>query len=251
MVARTASLGDAQIAEIGALLADPARCRVLLALNDGRALPASVLAAEAGVSRSTASGHLGKLTSAGLLCVETHGRHRYYRLAGPRVGELLEKLTELAPARPVRSLREGTRAARLRAARTCYDHLAGRLGVAIMSQLLGRGYLEGGDGRYHRDRDVTDRISAPGREVDYALTPAGQEFLREVGIRVPDGSRRLIRYCVDWSEQRHHLGGRLGRAVLDHFLAESWVLRDEVGRALKVTPDGRAALATRFDIDWE
>jgi len=250
MVARTASLGDAQIAEIGALLADPARCRVLLALNDGRALPASVLAAEAGVARSTASGHLGKLTSAGLLCVETHGRHRYYRLAGPRVGELLEKLTELAPARPVRSLREGTRAARLRAARTCYDHIAGRLGVAIMSQLLRRGYLEGGDGRYHRDRDVTDRISAPGREVDYALTPAGQEFLREVGIRVPDGSRRLIRYCVDWSEQRHHLGGRLGRAVLDHFLAESWVLRDKVGRALKVTPDGRAALATHFDIDW-
>jgi len=243
-------LGDVQIAEVGALLADRARCRVLMALFDGRALPASVLAEEAGVSRSTASGHLGKLTGAGLLRVETHGRHRYYRLASHQVGELLEKLTELAPARPVRSLREGTRAAQLRAARTCYDHLAGKLGVAIMGQLLREGYLAGSDGTYHPHREATDRVSAYGRDVDYTLTPAGQRFLDELGVRVPDGHRRLIRYCVDWSEQRHHLGGRLGRAVLDHFLAESWIRRREVGRGVRVTPSGRAALAEAFHLDW-
>jgi DNA-binding transcriptional ArsR family regulator len=97
--------GDADIAALASLLADPARCKVLLALDDGRALPASVLADEAGVGRPTASSHLGKLTDAGLLTVETHGRHRYYRLAGPEVGELLEHLVRLAPPRPVRSLR--------------------------------------------------------------------------------------------------------------------------------------------------
>jgi DNA-binding transcriptional ArsR family regulator len=246
----TATLGDARIAEVAALLADPARCRILLALFDGRALPASLLADEAGVSRSTASGHLGKLSDAGLLRVETHGRNRYYRLAGPQIAELMEKLTELAPARPVRSLREGTRAAQLRAARTCYDHMAGRLGVAIMSQLLHAGYLEGGDGEYHSHHAARDRLAAPGRDVDYTLSPAGQQFLADVGVRVPGGPRRLVRYCVDWSEQRHHLGGRLGRALLDHFLVESWVSRHKVGRALKVTATGRAALATFFDIDW-
>ena len=140
--------GDADIAAVASLLADPARCKVLLALDDGRALPASVLADEAGISRPTASSHLGKLTDAGLLSVETHGRHRYYRLAGPEVGDLLEHLVRLAPSRPVRSLREGTRAARLRSARTCYDHLAGRLGVEIMGSLLERKVLVGGDGRY-------------------------------------------------------------------------------------------------------
>ena len=137
-VAELPVTGDADIAALAALLADPARCKVLLALDDGRALPASVLADEAGVSRSTASSHLGKLTDAGLLTVRTHGRHRYYRLAGPDVADLLERLGRMAPQRPVRSLREGTRAARLRSARTCYDHFAGRLGVAIMGSLLER-----------------------------------------------------------------------------------------------------------------
>jgi DNA-binding transcriptional ArsR family regulator len=106
------SVGDADIAAVANLFADRARCAVLLALDDGRALPASVLAEEAGVSRPTASSHLTKLTEAGLLAVETHGRHRYYRLAGPQVGELIEHLVRLAPPRPVRSLRERTKAAR-------------------------------------------------------------------------------------------------------------------------------------------
>ncbi|WP_028925859.1 ArsR/SmtB family transcription factor [Pseudonocardia acaciae] len=240
-------LGDVEIASVGALLADPARCRILMALHDGRALPASVLADEAGVSRSTASGHLGRLTAEGMLSVESHGRHRYFRLSGPKVGELLERIMELAPARPVRSLREGTRAAQLRAARTCYDHLAGRLGVELMAGLLAAGHLEGGDGRYASG----DGPRGYGRGVDYAVSRSGWEFLDGVGVRVPDGDRPLVRYCVDWSEQRHHLAGRLGRGLLDRFLDASWVRRREVGRGVRVTPDGRAALAELFGIDWE
>jgi DNA-binding transcriptional ArsR family regulator len=158
--------GDVDIAALASLLADPARCKVLLALDDGRALPASVLAEEAGITRQTASSHLGKLTGAGLLAVETHGRHRYYRLAGPEVGELLEQLGRLAPSRQVRSLREGTRAARLRSARTCYDHVAGRLGVAVMGNLLDREALVGGDGRYDPRRDSHDALSSPATTFD-------------------------------------------------------------------------------------
>jgi DNA-binding transcriptional ArsR family regulator len=242
--------GDMDIAALASLLADPARCKVLLALDDGRALPASVLADEAGISRPTASSHLGKLTAAGLLAVETHGRHRYYRLAGPEVGELLEQLGRLAPSRPVRSLREGTRAARLRSARTCYDHVAGQLGVAVMGNLLDREALVGGDGRYHPRRDGHDALSKPGHDVQYELTETGRDFLTGIGVEMPTGKRPLVRYCVDWTEQRHHLSGALGRAVLACFLSAGWVNRVPRGRALTVTDDGRTALADAFGIDW-
>jgi DNA-binding transcriptional ArsR family regulator len=242
--------GDADIAALASMLADPARCKVLLALDDGRALAASVLADEAGISRSTASSHLGKLTDAGLLSVESHGRHRYYRLAGPEVGELLEQLVRLAPSRPVRSLREGTRAARLRSARTCYDHVAGRLGVQIMGSLLDREVLVGGDGHYDPRRDRHDALSSPGRDIRYELTDAGREFLQGVGVELPTGRRPLVRYCVDWTEQRHHLAGGLGRAVFDRLVSAGWVKRAPRGRALTVTDDGRAALADAFGIDW-
>ena len=249
-VAELPSGGDADIAALGSLFADPARCKVLLALDDGRALPASVLADEAGVGRPTASSHLAKLTEAGLLSVERHGRHRYYRLAGPQVGELLEDLVRLAPPRPVRSLREGTSAARLRSARTCYDHLAGRLGVAVMGSLLDRGVLTGGDGRYDPARDTHDGLSKPGHDVRYELTGAGREFLEAIGVELPSGRRPLVKYCVDWTEQRHHLSGALGRAILDQFLAAGWVKRVPRGRALTVTRDGRTALSDWWGIDW-
>ncbi|MFG1929435.1 ArsR/SmtB family transcription factor [Mycobacterium sp. NPDC048908] len=243
--------GDADIAAVASLLADPARCKVLLALDDGRALPASVLADEAGISRPTASSHLNKLTTAGLLTVETHGRHRYYRLSGPDVGELLEQLGRLAPRRPVRSLRDGTRAARLRSARTCYDHVAGRLGVAVMGSLLDREALVGGDGRYDPQRDNHDGLSKPGHDLTYELTEEGRAFLTGIGVQMPTGKRPLVRYCVDWTEQRHHLSGGLGRAVFDRFVSAGWVKRVPRGRALTVTDDGRAALADAFGIDWD
>lgn len=247
-VAELPTRGDADIAAVASLLADPARCKVLLALDDGRALPASVLADEAGVSRSTASSHLAKLTGAGLLSVETHGRHRYYRLAGPEVGELLEHLVRLAPARPVRSLREGTRAARLRSARTCYDHLAGRLGVQIMAGLLDREVLVGGDGHYDPCRDSHDALSSPGHEIQYELTEGGRDFLADIGVEMPTGKRPLVRYCIDWTEQRHHLSGALGRAMLDRALSAGWVKRVPRGRAITVTDAGLDAFAVHFGI---
>jgi len=242
--------GDTDIAALGAVLSERARARILLALGDGRALPASVLAAEAGVAASTASGHLARLVDAGLLTVTVQGRHRYYRLAGPEVGQLIETLARIAPAAPVRSLREGTRAHALRAARTCYDHIAGRLGVDLMQALIARGGVTGGDGRHHIDGDGGDRLSAPGHDVDYRLTPAGAQRLGALGIDVGEvGSDGLaLRYCVDWTEQAHHLSGPVGRAIADRLLELRWLRRAERSRALHVTDAGREALAKELGV---
>jgi hypothetical protein len=141
-----------------------------------------------------------------MLTVVPQGRHRYYRLAGPQVAELIEALARVAPAAPVRSLREGTRAHAIRTARTCYDHLAGRLGVALMQSLIAEGAVTGGDGLHHLDG--ADRLSAPGRDVDYRLSPAGAARLERLGIEA--AADRPLRYCVDWTEQAHHLSGPLG-----------------------------------------
>jgi DNA-binding transcriptional ArsR family regulator len=220
--------GDVDIAVVGALVADPTRCRILLALGDGRALPASRLAADAGVSAATASSHLGKLTDAGLLTVEARGRYRYYRLAGPEVGNLIEALERLAPAVPVRSLRQSHRARALREARACYDHLAGRLGVELMRVLIERGHLMG--------------------DVDYALTEQGQAFLNDLGVRLPP-HRPVVRHHMDSSEQRPHLSGALGRGLLDRFLDLGWVRRSDDSRAVLITRAGHRGLDERFDIE--
>ena len=240
--------GDADLAAVGALVADPGRCRILLALDDGRALPASMLAAEAGVTRATASSHLRKLANAGLLAVEIHGRYRYYRLAGPTVARLIETLGALSPAAPIRSLRQDTRAAALRRARTCYDHLAGRLGVALMAAFLDRGWVTGGDGTFHADTADHDQLSAPGHDLDYALTPSGRDFLDEFGVDLPP-RRRTVRYCVDWTEQRHHLAGGLGCGLLGRVTDLGWIRPTRGNRAVEITAAGRDGLSDTFGID--
>lgn len=187
--------GDADLAAVAGLLADPRRCAILLALDDGRALPASRLAAEAGVSASTTSSHLHRLTEGGLLQVEQHGRHRYYRLADERVGRLLETVAQLSPQTPVRTLRQSGRARALREARTCYDHLAGRLGVELMAALLHDGHLAGGDGHL---RPATRRPRPPRRlrprhrlpAHPHRSPPAGQPRGR------PRAGRALLRGLV-------------------------------------------------------
>ena len=222
--------GDADIASVAALIGDPGRARVLRALGDGRALAATVLAYEAGVAASTASEHLTRLVDGGLLRVEARGRHRYYRLAGPQVGAALEALSQVARPEPVRSLRAGSRAAALRYARSCYDHLAGRLGVALMDALLRDGALTG-------DED------------GYELSERGRRLVVDLGVPLPAGRRRLVRHCVDWSEQRPHLAGALGAAVLARLLELGWVERAPRGRALLVTERGARELAGRLGVD--
>lgn len=244
------SRGDADLSAVARLLADPGRCQMLLALDDGRALPASRLAAEAGVSPATASSHLGKLVDAGFLTVEPHGRHRYYRLSGPDVGRLLETMATLAPATEIHSLREDTRARALREARTCYDHIAGRLGVAIMQSLLARELIEGGDGKFHPHDPGSDRLSSPGHEIDYEITPDGASFLHGFGVTIPP-RRPVVRYCVDWSEQAHHLAGGVGRGLLDRMLELQWIARRADGRALDISDAGHAGLAEHFSIRLE
>lgn len=243
--------GDADLAALGSVLAEPARARILLGLADGRALPASVLAAEAGVAPSTASAHLSRLLDAGLLSVRQQGRHRYYELAGPEVGELIETLARLAPATPVRSLREGTRAHALRRARTCYDHLAGRLGVALLAGLIEQGLVIGGDGRHDPARARHDRLSQPGRDVHYRLAAAGAQRLRELGVELPAPDVRgelPLRYCVDWTEQAHHLSGAVGRALTARLLELRWLERVPRGRAVRLTADGQRGLPAQLGI---
>jgi DNA-binding transcriptional ArsR family regulator len=223
----------AKFAAIAALAGDPARAAMLHAMMDGRALTASELARAAGIAPQTASSHLARLTEAGLLAVEKQGRHRYHRLAAPSVARLMESImrvaAELAPAtRPVVT---GPRDAALRAARTCYDHLAGRLGVALADALVGGRYVE--------------------LESDAGMvTPSGIALLGRIGIdtdaigsrRAANSRRVLCRPCLDWSERRPHLAGTLGAALCRVSFEKGWIRRIEGSRAVSVTPKGERTL---------
>lgn len=221
MYAEARPEGDSDLASVGALLAEPARAKVLLALADGRSLPASVLASEAGVAPSTASHHLARLVSGGLISCVTRGRHRYFALAGPDVAELLEAAARVAPTRPVTSLREGTRAHALRYARRCYDHLAGRVGVAVAEALEARRFLVA-------------------NESVFTVTAAGVSALAGLGVSAAAGE--TARTCRDWTEQRSHIAGPIGRALLFALLERGWLEPELRTRALRVTPAGEDGL---------
>jgi DNA-binding transcriptional ArsR family regulator len=210
------------------MLAEPARAKVLLALADGRWLPASVLAAEAGVAASTASHHLARLVDAGLITAAQRGRYRYFTLAGPEVGELIEAVARIGPPQQITSLRQGTRAHAVRYARRCYDHLAGRLGVAVTDALEEHGALV-----------VRD-------EIFYMVTEQGAGTFAELGIEARCGD--VTRRCLDWTEQRNHLAGTLGRALMTRLLDLGWLSRDSSTRAVRVTDDGRANLPRTLSV---
>ncbi len=212
--------GEADIAAAARLMADSSRAAVLVELVDGRALPPSELAEVAGVSRSTMSEHLAQLQEAGFLAVERGGRNRYYRLAGPQVAEAVEALGSLAPRRQVRSLKQANRATALDAARTCYGHLAGRLGVGITDSMLERGLLE-------REAEV------------FLLTDDGGAWLAELGL---EKAPRAGKTCNDWSERRPHLAGRLGVALAKRLFELEWLERTAVRRAVRVTDLGAREL---------
>jgi DNA-binding transcriptional ArsR family regulator len=227
------STATSNMAEIAALIGDPARANILDALLGGRALTATELAYVAGVSASTASGHLGKMTAARLLTVLQQGRHRYYRLASPLVAQMLESICAVASIEgPPRYRPHSKRDELFCEARTCYNHLAGRIGVALADALGARRLVILGD---------------EGGEI----TPAGLEFLGGFGIAPMTGRRRIVRACLDMTERRHHLGGVLGAALASRCFDLGWVDRQRDTRALAVTPAGRAGLSAVFGIDLD
>jgi DNA-binding transcriptional ArsR family regulator len=221
---------DTDLASVGALIGDPSRARMLESLMGGRALAAGELARAAGIGASTASEHLARLLAGGLVEVVAQGRHRYYRIAGPAVGSAIEALSHIAPPRPVRTLRESGHAQALGFARTCYDHLAGRCGVALHDALLERRWLSEA----------------------YDVTPDGATALAGWGVDVEAarGRRRsFARPCLDWTERRPHLAGALAAEINAALVGRGWFARRSVGsRALRLTDVGRAGL-TRLGCD--
>lgn len=201
MAGRAAHIGSMssapQIAEVVALVGDPARANILCALLGGRALTATELAFAAGVSPQTTSGHLGKLSQARLVVLMKQGRHRYYRLAGPHIGQMLESLMSVALAGPPRFQPRSKLDDQMRHARTCYDHIAGVVGVGLAERMTERGLVILGD---------------EGGEV----TPTGAEFLSTLGVDLAGtrAQRRVFcRPCLDWTERKSHIGGAVGAAL--------------------------------------
>ncbi|MBE7200677.1 MAG: winged helix-turn-helix transcriptional regulator [Parafilimonas terrae] len=223
------------LSEVGALVGDPGRANILSALIDGRALTATELARTAGVAPATASEHLTKLVAGGLLSVSRQGRHRYFRLAGVEVARMLEAMMVIANrGEPKDAPRRATPRIdpALREARTCYDHLAGRLGVGIADALVSRGLIVLG-------------------EEAGAVTASGRAWLAGFGIAAePAGrSRRLLcRPCLDWSERRPHLAGRLGAALYHRCEELGWIERHRDGRAIRVTDAGRRGFRSTFGL---
>ncbi|MFQ5994082.1 MAG: ArsR/SmtB family transcription factor [Acidiferrobacterales bacterium] len=214
------------IAAIGALIGDSTRAVMLTTLLDGRALTASELARSAGVTPQTASTHLSKLVSARLLSLESQGRHRYYQLATPQVAQALESLMNLSTQRQsrpgVRPLCDDP----LREARTCYDHLAGRVGVSITDALLKKRYLMA-------------------KRNDFEVTASGAHFLTELGIdlkAVRRERRAFARKCLDWSERRHHIAGALGAALTERLVKLKWLRQVPNSRVVTVTTSGKRSL---------
>ncbi|MCI1001952.1 MULTISPECIES: ArsR/SmtB family transcription factor [Brucella/Ochrobactrum group] len=219
------------IASVAALLGDPARANMLTALMDGRALTVSELASAAGVTLQTASGHLAKLDAANLLIAEKQGRHRYFRLSGADVAQVLEGLMGLAQRTGAVRVRTGPKEEALRKARICYDHLAGERGVEMLDAA-------------HRLR-LIDNAEEP------VLTDEGKSFFTCLGVDVAGlehGKRPVCRHCLDWSERRNHLGGALGAALLKNFIARGWARRAE-GRVIAFSPTGAQAFKNAFSIE--
>lgn len=224
----------ANMVEVAALVGDTARATMLAALMGGQALTSSELASLAHVSRPTASEHLGKLVKARLLAVTERRRHRYYRIASPLVAKMLESIKAVAAIEtPARYRPRSASDDALRFARTCYDHLAGQLGVAIADALVVKRYLV---------------LTEEGGEV----TGAGKRFLTEFGadLATKPGQRRVFcRACLDWSERRYHVAGVVGTAIWQRCAALGWVTRQRDGRAVRLTPSGHKGLRRTLGIE--
>ena len=219
-----------KLAIVAACAGDPARASMLNALVDGRAFTAGELSSVAGITPQTASGHLTRMVDAGLLTVASQGRHRYYRLASPDVTIMLESMMVVAES-GLRIGRTGPVEESLRRARSCYDHLAGRLAVGIADWLIDEGHLV---------------LTPDGGEV----TDSGRRFFDRLGIDLAERSRRpFCRPCLDWSERRYHLAGTLGTRIMAHCLDKGWLRRNPANRILDVTPLGARKFKEIFNLN--
>ncbi|OWV85118.1 helix-turn-helix transcriptional regulator [Rhizobium sp. R693] len=218
------------IAQIGALIGDPARANMLTALMGGKALTATELAAAGGITVQTASTHLAKLEAGNLLAQRKQGRHRYFTLADDSVGKFLESIMGFAAGRGHLRHKPGPKEPALRKARICYDHLAGDYGVRMLDSLIARGAIDAiGDG--------------------LALTESGETALKDIGIDVhalKSSRRPLCRSCLDWSERRAHLAGSLGKALLSNFLEKGWARRAAESRSVVFSPEGERQFLALF-----
>jgi DNA-binding transcriptional ArsR family regulator len=223
------------VAEIAALVGNPARANILMALGDGRALTASELAYVAGVSAQTTSGHLARLREANLLSLTKQGRHSYFRLSSPKIARMIESIMVVAADGPRRYRPRWNGDEVLRTARTCYDHIAGRLGVALTDALT------------HRKHVILTEDGG-------MVTHAGERFLTNFGITLDDakdGRRTFCRPCLDWSERRPHLAGALGAALAERCFDLGWIARIRDSRALKISAKGERGFKELFGISLE
>ena len=228
--------GDVDIAAVARLIGDRTRASILEELSASGSLPAGELARRAGVTGATASAHLAKLVAARLVLVEPKGRQRFHRLADGSVARAIEALSVIAPRHEIRSLRHAEEAASVRAARTCYDHLAGRLGVELTNAL---------------ERERLIRREA---EDAFTLTTRGATELASIGLDLDDvarGRRAFARACLDWSERRYHLAGALGAALTARLFEVQWIERRRSNRSVTVTALGREGLADHFGLEFD
>lgn len=216
-------MGDADLSVPARALGDPARARMVTALLGGRSVPASELAREAGVAASTASEHLRVLLDAGLVTVDQRGRNRFFRLASVEAARAVEALQAISPAAPVRSLRSHRISEELRAGRTCYDHLAGELGLRVTDLLVANGIIP---------------MLEPGGVVMSPATVPGGDMAELLGVRMPQGSRPWARGCLDWSGRRPHVAGQVGADALLALERRGWVERRKGSRAARLTEAG-------------
>lgn len=220
------------IIEVASLIGDKSRATILYSLMDGRMIPASELAKMARISPQTASSHLGKLVEGGLLTIEAHGRHRYYKLASAEIASVLEGLAVIAPSMQVKSLRESDQSKQLHYARTCYDHLAGKAGVALAERLVAMNVIE---------------------KESYRLTENGFHILQQFGVhlnRNAKSKRPLCRQCLDWSERRYHVAGIVGAAITTRLFELTWIKRIPSTRAVVITEAGKSGLTEFFGLDF-
>lgn len=220
------------VAEAASLLSETSRAVILISLLDGRFHTAGELAFMAAITPQTASFHLSKLIEGNLVRVEKHGRHRYYQLANKEVARILESLLAISPPPDVRSLKQSEQIKLLREARTCYDHLAGKLGVDLAESMLKAGYLEK-------------------EEREFVVTPKGEGFFTDFGMDMSELKRKRRSFshaCLDWSERHYHLAGSLGHGLMIRFLELGWIVQVPSIRAIKVTDKGKVGFTQFFAI---